>query len=203
MSRGVYGHPTASRSGRRCYSVGAQPGTAFDAARAVKQIDAEMETIIDALYRAMGVDPAAVRRPASPDEAWMARARAAKAKAQQSPLWSYFDDSISPKYGDWGKVSEGFQGKPMTPEDYDRWLARVTQLRADVRSKGIKLKSPDPVNLFQGPAAVGDAGKVVKWTAIGALVIGGVVAISALASSSRRTSAPRASGPYGYLVGSY
>jgi len=155
-------------------------GVEFDADAAFRQIDTEMEAIVNATYRSMGVDPATVRNPAVADAAWTARVRAATAKAKQSPLWPYWESSLSPKYDDWHA-----QGRAAinTAEDYDRWLGRVTALRAEAKAKGVKLETPDLVSLSQPPA--GDGGKIAKWGLIGAAAIGAVVVIAAAASSAR------------------
>ena len=82
--RGEYGaRQLRGRSsyGRRAV-IGAQ---AFDADAAFRQIDSEMQAIVDASYRAMGVDPAIIRKPVVADAAWNERVRAAAAKAKQSP----------------------------------------------------------------------------------------------------------------------
>ncbi len=161
-------------------TVGSQPPWTPEVAdQAFRQIDAEMEAIVDATYRAMGVDPAAIRKPIVADAAWTDRVRAATAKAKQNPLWPYWESSVSPKYGDWHA-----QGKSAINswEDYDRWLARVVALRADAKAKGIKIETPDPVSLL----SAGDGGSIGKWGAIGALAIGAVVAGVALAASSSR-----------------
>lgn len=172
--RGAYG---PRRLGSRA-AIGAQPFRSEDADAAFRQISSEMESIVDATYRAMGVDPAAIRNPAVADDAWSARVRAATAKAKQSPLWSYWESSVSPKYDDWHA-----QGKAAIAswEDYERWLGRVTALRAEAQSKGIKLETPDPVSLEQP-----SAGGFPRWAMIGAVAVGGVVAVAALASSLGR-----------------
>jgi len=159
-------------------TVGSQPPWApEDADHAFRQIDAEMEAIVDATYRAMGVDPAAIRKPVVADAAWTDRVRAATAKAKQSPLWPYWESSVSPKYGDWHA-----QGKSAISawEDYDRWLSRVVALRAEAKDKGIKIETSDLISLLP----VGDGGAIGKWGAIGAIAVGAVVAGVALAAST-------------------
>jgi hypothetical protein len=168
-----------------------------------KQIDAEMEVIIDAFYRAMGVDPAAIRHQSVTDEeAWKQRVRAVQTKAKQSPLWAYWESDVSPKYGDWRSTRAAFLTSPMPSAEYDRWLDRVKQLRADVKAKGIKLETPDPVSLSQPVGDVGgmDSSKIVKWVAIGGAAILGVVAVVTLASSTKQARAPYERYRYGYFA---
>lgn len=203
--RGEYGGAGAL-GGRRTWfiPIGAEP---FDADRALKQIDAEMDAIVDALYRSMGADPKVLRRPAVADDLWMQRVRAAKAKAQQSPLWAYWESNVEPKYTDWRSARQTFATKAMTPEDYTVWLDRVKSVRSNLAVKGVKLDTPDPVSLSQtgpsqapsqSPFANLDSKKLWKWGAIGALAIGGLVAISALASSTKKARAPYERYRYGY-----
>ena len=137
-----------------------------------------MESIVDAAYRAMGVDPASVRKPAVVDAAWTDRVRAAAAKAKQSPLWTYWESSLSPKYDDWhahGKSSI------TSWDDYDRWLGRVIALRAEAKAKGIKIDTPELVSLAQ---TADGGGSSKKWGVIGAIALGGIVTVAALASSA-------------------
>jgi hypothetical protein len=174
----------------------------FDAQRALDQISAEMDVAIDEIYRAMGVDPATIRKPTVADDAWMQRVRAAQAKARQSPLWPFWESSASPKYDDWQSARKGFSTKPMTREDYDRWFGRVKELRAEARDKGVKLSSPEPLHAFVkvGPPAGGfDKAALIKWGAIGAAGILGVLAISSLASSTKDERAKYDRYRYGYL----
>lgn len=166
--RGEYGPRRGGAGWQARAHVGAEP---LDAVRALQQIDAEMEAIVDAMYRAMGVG------------AWQPRVLA-RAKAKQSPLWPYWESSVSPKYADWRMTQAGFASRPMSAEEYDRWFGRVAQLRADVRDKGVTLKTPDLVHLTRSQAP-GTPGKLLKWGAIGALAIGGVALLASLASATR------------------
>ena len=202
--RGEYGGPRCGARDCWIIAVGAAPWQAGDAVRAIDQLDAEMEAIINATYRSMGVDPAALRRPADPDAAWMQRVREAKVKAMQSPLWSYWETTVSPKYDDWKHARETFRAKPPTSwDDYVLWLSRVRHLHADVKAKGIKLDTPELVDLSKDSAGKGgeassfDRSKLLKWGAIGALAIGGVAALVALGSSTKAEREPHARYCYG------
>ena len=176
--RGQYG--SASRRGARRTAIGAQPFRSEDAEAAFRQIDGEMDVVVDATYRAMGVDPASVRKPVVVDAAWTDRVRAAVAKAKQSPLWAYWESSVSPKYDDWQT-----HGKATITSwaDYDRWLARVMGLRAEAKAKGIKIETPELSSLSQPPS--GSSGSS-KWGTIGVIAVGGVVAVAALVASTSR-----------------
>lgn len=116
------------------------------------------------------------------------------------PLWSYWEASISPKYDDWRATRTTFLSHPMPAEEYDRWLGRVAQLRSDVKAKGVKLETPDPVSLTQPPAVPSDTSKLLKWGAIGVLAIGGVALLASLASSTKAARAPYERYRYGYLA---
>lgn len=211
--RGEYGFRSRSICARDdgwVFLVGADAGVKpSDAERAINQLDTEMEAIVDATYRAMDVDPKVLRRPTTADEGWMQRVRDAKAKAMKSPLWSFWETTISPKYEDWKMRSVLFRKQqvtgdagitpPMTWADYALWLARIQQLRSDVKSKGIKLETPDLVDLSKGEEASSpDRGKILKWGAIGAIALGGIVALVALASSTKAERAPYERYRYGY-----
>ncbi|HSX23076.1 MAG TPA: hypothetical protein VLE97_09905, partial [Gaiellaceae bacterium] len=169
--------------------VGEDP--AFDAPRALDHVSSEMEAVTDEIYRAMGVDPATIRRPAVADEAWMQRVRAAQAKAKQSPLWTFWESSASPKYDDWQAARKGFASRPMARADYDRWLGRVNELREEARGKGVKLAAGPVRDVFTAaplaPTSPSEEGKrsLWKWAAIGGAAILGVVAASSLASSTK------------------
>lgn len=206
--RGEYGGPRGI-CGDHAWAfaaVGAAPFQPRDAEQAVEQLDAEMEAIINATYRSMGVDPAALRRPVIPDAAWMQRVRDAKAKAMQSPLWSFWEATVSPKYDDWKASRETLRTKPLTSwDDYVLWLSRVRHLRADVKAKGVKLDTPELGDLSKGgeaPAleasAAFDRSKLLKWGAIGAAGVIGVIALVALSSSTKEAREPYERYRYGY-----
>jgi hypothetical protein len=199
--RGVYGQSAWRHNGQSdrgwCTYLGADPS---DADRAFIQIDVEMEAIVDAIYRAMGVDPATLRKPTIADAAWQQRVLAAKTKAQQSPLWSFWESSVSPKYEDWRSVRVTFLTSPMPLVEYDRWFDRVKQLHAEVKAEGINLKTPDPVSLSRLAGGGMDSSKIVKWAAIGGAAILGVVAVVALSSSTKQARAPYERYRYGYFA---
>lgn len=185
--RGQYGGARGNDRYRGRYSapratVGAQPFRPEDADAAFRQIDGEMDVIVDATYRAMGVDPASIRKPVVADAAWSDRVRGAAAKAKQSPLWAYWESSVSPKYDDWqahGKTSI------TSWEDYDRWLSRVMGLRAEAKAKGIKIETPE-LRSLSAPSGGGESGGGMKWGTIGVIAVGGVVAVAALVASTSR-----------------
>lgn len=183
-----------------------------DSDNAVRQIDSEMNAIMDAMYRAMGVDPS-VRSALSIDEAvksgggtaqdkaklaqWKDRVLAAKATATKSPLWTFFDSAVSPVYGEWMKfrTSDQFYTYFTSWEEYEKWLERAKQLRATVQAKGVKLETPEPADLTKSLAekaasGIGDIAKdtfaILKWGLIGVLGIGAVVALSSVAMNVKK-----------------
>ncbi len=205
-SRGICGDHVRARA-----VVGAAPFQAGDAERAVEQLDAEMEAIVNATYRSMNVDPTTLRRPAAPDEAWMQRVRDAKVKAMQSPLWSFWEATASPKYDDWKASRETFRTKPLVAwGEYVVWLSRVRHLRAGVKAKGVKLDTPELIDLSKSneAAPAGDAPtagnsdreKILKWGAIGAAGLLGVIALVALSSSTKEAREPYDRYRYGYRL---
>lgn len=225
--RGQYGHGggrdsygTVVSSPRSASWVGLKlVHTPGDSERAVRQIDIEINAIIDAMYRAMGVDPSNLRgpktlttrewldyiknAPRSEIEAWKDRVLAAKDKAVQSPLWSFWESAISPVYQDWQHFvqQEDYYRLFTTWEEYERWLERVRQLRKLVESKGVKVDTSEPQDLgktLPGEAveALGRGAKkagetaldlvnTLKWVAIGAVGVTAVVVLSSVASNLR------------------
>lgn len=201
--RGEYGCGPRSCGTRDGWAVGIVGATPlFQPEAAVDQLDGEMEAITDATYWSMGVDPKVLRHPAAPDETWIQRVREAKAAAMKSPLWSFWETTVSPKYDDWKASHDAFRTKPLASwDDYTRWLSRVQQLRADVKAKGIKLDTPDLIDLSKGGEAPSvDRDKILKWGAIGALAVGGVIALVALASSTKQAREPYERYRYGYRL---
>ena len=208
QQRGSYGRVTV---GLKIFHT---PG---DSDRAVRQIDTEMNAIVDAVYRAMGADPS-LRRKYTLDEAaklsseerdaWKAAVLASKNQAVQSPLWSFFESAISPAYDEWMKFrgEHEFYNLFTSWEEYENWLARARQLRETATAKGVRLETPDPVDLSKtlpgailetaggaakkaGEAAL-DVFKIAKWGAIGALAIGGIFALTSLVSTVRKGREP-------------
>ena len=216
--RGQYGNgvPRGTYARGSCAIVGLKlihtPG---DSDRAVRQIDTEMNAIVDAMYRAMGVDPTSLRKPFTLSEAakmskedrdtrmgpWRDRVLAAKAKAVQSPLWAFFDSAVSPAYGEWLKFlhDHEYYNVFTSWDEYEKSLERARQLRVAVKAKGVHVETPEPVDLTktlgaeaaEGLKGIGkEALKIMKWAAIGVLAIGGVFALTSAASHLRKGTDP-------------
>jgi hypothetical protein len=185
--------------------------TVGDSERAVEQIDTEMNAIVDAVYRAMGVDPSTLRRSLTVAEmakmskedinAWKDRVFIAKAKATQSPFWTFWYTTVSPKWEEWARFRESqkFYNLFTSWEEYEQWLDRAKQLRGQLKEKGIKIETADPGDLSKtlGGAALDtaakaatDIGKILKYGVIGALVIGGVVALASVADNLKSKTDP-------------
>jgi hypothetical protein len=206
--RGTYGNwkyrgsPTHldARVGLKLYH------TLGDSDRATAQIDTEMNAIVDAIYRAMGVDPSIIRRKLTLEEmtkmskedinAWKDHVLAAKAKAVQSPFWGFWDAAVSPIYAEWMQFrgDQKYYNLFTSWEEYEKWLDRAKQLREAVKARGIRIETPDPMDLTKTlPGALldktGEAvmefGKIAKWAVIGLLGIGGVVAITYAARGAK------------------
>lgn len=213
-SRRSYGHRSLDNAPWGYASVGLKlfhtPG---DSDRATAQIDTEMNAIVDSVYLAMGVDPSVIRRKFTIEEtvkmpkedlnAWKDHVLAAKAKAVQSPFWGFWTTVVSPIYDEWMhfRGDQKYYNLFTSWEEYEKWLERAKQLRATVEAKGIRVETPNPADLTKtlpGAAleaggraaekageAIWEFGKIAKWAAIGALVIGGVVALSSVAHNLR------------------
>jgi hypothetical protein len=188
--------------------------TPGDSERAVRAIDSEIHSLVDAVYAAMGVDRSSLYwgasdtildsdllrewRTLSSDEKdkIIARIDAAKIKAQQSPYWGFFQAVVSPVFADWitFRQSEQFYDLWTSWEEYEKWLERARQLRAAVRDKGIHVESPEPVDLTKtlgGEAidkltkATTDLWTLAKVAIYGALAIGGIVVVGSVTQSLR------------------
>ena len=179
--------------------------TVGDSERAVDQIDTEMNAIVDAMYRIMGVDPGIRRTDASPEfatltreekDAWKLRALDAIEKAKQSPWWSFWEQAVSPVFEEWQRFRWGqkFYNVFTSWEEYERWLERAKQLRASLQSKGVPLHSLEPMDLSKtlpgvivdaaGDAArkaaeaAAEAGKIAKYALYAALGLGSLFGLS-------------------------
>jgi len=205
--RGQYGD-AGSRGGRGTRAIVGLKliHTPGDSDRAVRQIDTEMNAIVDAMYRAMDVDPTSLRKPFTLDQAakmstedratalnpWKDRVLAAKATAMQSPLWAFFDSAVSPAYDDWMKFlwDHEFYSVFTSWEEYEKWLERARQLRATVTGRGVRIETPEPTDLTRSlgadiEAGIGDVWKFAKYAAYGLLGIGAVVALTSVAQNLR------------------
>lgn len=142
--------------------------TTGDSERATRQIDVEMQAIIDAVYEAMGTDPNLLRRytldeadKLAPDQlaAWKDQVADAKQVAQASKFWPFFSAVVSPVYQDWQSFREGqnYYNLFTSWEEYEKWLERAKNLRDAVRSQGIRPLTPTPVDLSKTTlGALGD-----------------------------------------------
>lgn len=189
--------------------------TMGDSDRATRSIDVEMSAIMDAMYRAMGADPSVRKPPFTFEQTdkmskherdtilgpWKERVLAAKAIATKSPLWPFFDSAVSPTFEEW----QAFRGEHeyynlfTSWEEYEKWLERAKQLRAAVMAKGVRVETPEPLDLTktlgaEAAGTLGDIGKgalsIVKWGVIGALAIGGVFALTSAVSHLRKGTDP-------------
>lgn len=171
--------------------------TPGDSERATRQIDVEMQSIVDSMYLAMGVEPSLIRRYSlddvmklSPSELaqWRDAVIAAKQTASQSPLWGFWISVVAPIFSEWMKFrgEQEFYNLFTSWEEYEKWLERVRLLRAAVLSKGVTLESPAPSDLTK---TLGQAGLekldelygVLKILAvIAAIAIGGLIIVTAI-----------------------
>lgn len=189
--------------------VGFKPfHTMGDSDRATRQIDTEMNAIVDAVYLAMGVIPSGLRRTfatqadynadkTSPAEykAWADRVLAAKAIASASPLWSFFQSAVSPIYDEWMKFrgENEYYNLFTSFEEYTNWLERARQLRRTVEAKGIGVETPRPLDLsttFLGDvadkagAAIQTMADIVKYALYAALGLGGAFVLTQIAGKA-------------------
>lgn len=194
--------------------------TPGDSDRATREIDTQLNALFDDVYRAMGVDRGDLKSPFSLKESeriiyrgsdqekeqlatWMDKVKAARAKARQSPHWAFWDSTVSPLQEEWqrfrGEQEYFFLNLFTAWEEYERWLNRIKQIRAEMKSRGIQLVSPDPIDLtksiperaVEGAADVfKDVTKILKWGLIGALGIGSLVALTSVVSNVRKSRDP-------------
>jgi len=140
----------------------------------------------------------------------------AYATLEKSPLYAFYKSTLVPLYAEWNtfiqepislieSMSGGLYGLgPGVFAKLERWQARLQAARAATNVELSKhgkseLRSPGSVALpkswvDKGEEAIertasglGDIGSVLKYAVIGVLVIGGVVAVSSLASTFKKT----------------
>ena len=198
--RGQYGTSWCG-FGRRCgrASVGLELfHTVGDRDRAVEQINTDLNMLVAEVYRAMGVDSSVFDLAALSKDpvGYSRRAAAARAAMTKSPVYPLWRDVVSPVLSEWNHFyhdQSSWREWLTSWDEYEHWKDRLKRLRETV-SKQVQLMSPEPVDLARtiwgqaGEAAseaalkveagVGDAWKIVKYGVIGALVIGGVVALT-------------------------
>lgn len=151
--------------------------------------------------------------------AWVTKMQKAVATIKKSPLYNFWDTYLKTLYAEWNALyadpltlvealSGGAYGLgPFAWDKIEQWQKRLQAARTatdDMLSKTgkPKLESPGPAPLpkswidkgeeaaasvFSG---IGDIGSILKYTLIGVLAIGGVVAVSSLASSLKKGKDP-------------
>jgi len=184
-----------------------------DSDTAVRQIDTEMNAIVDAMYHAMGADPT-VRKPSwsleqlnkaiakegkLPREArrdpvwkemddWKEQVIANKAIAARSPLWPFFMSAVSPIYDEWQqfRAADKYYTYFTSWEEYEKWLERAKQLRDTVRARGVKIETPAPVDLTKTLGAEGAEGLagVVSILKWGVVGVLGIGAVVVLSNAA-------------------
>ena len=219
--RGEYGRQSLNRGER--LTVGAFGGalgmhTVGDRDALVEQTNTGWQRLVREFIARMGVDP----KDMTPDPAAMAqdvpgytkRVTAALAKLQQSPLYPYWRDVITPEYDAFNKFYANQSSWEEFKTDwstYVNWADRLEAMRVSANKvlaehSAAPLAGPSNVPLpttfteeagglvKRGAEGAGEAAmdvvKIMKYAAIGVLGIGGVVALTSVASHLRKGTDP-------------
>lgn len=195
-TRGQYGHSAIGRSTLYNGAARGQYGstsvglslfhTPADEKRASNEINAGFESLVDAMYRAMGVDPAVQR---SLDVQMMARdprgygKRLAEglARMKASPYYAIWSSQISPVYEEWrafrkdpgGGLTDALLSASVGPlfggdfDIYKRWHSRLDKAYASAASAHVPnlpaspkaLEETVPEKLWHGAGELGEGAK--------------------------------------------
>lgn len=210
----------------RAYVGGILFHTVGDRDALVEQVNTGFTTLVNELISKMGANPrdfvpdaaAMARDPAG----YMKRTKAALATIQKSPLYPFWRDVVTPEYNAWNKFwaeQSSWEEWKTDYSTYENWVARLESMRNTVNKKlselsvapleGPRVVSLPKTVMEKGGEAVqdvakgfagvfGDTWKIVKWGAIGALAIGGVVVLSSVASKLKKGHDPAT--PYVELI---
>jgi len=180
----------------------------------VEQVNTGFSILVRELIAKMGADPkdlvpdavAMTRDPVG----YTKRLKAALDALQKSPLYPFWRDVVSPEYDAWNKFhaeQSSWEEWKTDYSTYENWVERLEAMRKTVNKRLAELNAspltgPQVVSLpktvmekggeaveaaAKGAAgAVGDVWSIVKWGVIGALVIGGVVALSSVAANLKK-----------------
>lgn len=206
---------------RRGFVIGAAPmvgitlfHTVGDRDRAVEQMNTEFNTLMNELYREMGVaDLEALDPTKMSDPKYVAdfkrKADAAVAKMQASPLYALYHDVVSPFRDEWKAFyhdQSSWEEFKTSWETYENWDKRHKALRArvedEIKHRGGQVLAPVPGDLpetvwqeaggaaSKGAGAIargaGDVLSVVKYGVIAVIGIGAVVAVSSVVSNMKK-----------------
>lgn len=171
---------------------------------AAAQIDTQVQAIASAVVRAAGGDPSLIHsvseewwRSGIPSD-WRDKVYTARRAMEKSPLLPLWDDAVSPTLNEWNEffgdrrkwhqvVKAGFTSW----EDYTSWAKRVNALRDQVEAAGVHVPIPRLQEFAKSitetaEEKLGEVWKIAKYGLIGALAIGGVVALSSAAANLRK-----------------
>ena len=206
---------------RRGFVIGAAPmvgitlfHTVGDRDRAVEQMNTEFNTLMNELYREMGVaDLEAIDPRKMSDPKYVAdfkkKADAAVAKMQASPLYSLYHDVVSPFRDEWKAFyhdQSSWEEFKTSWETYENWDKRHKALRArvedEIKHRGGQVLAPGPSDLpetvwqeaggavSKGAGTIahgaGDVLSVVKYGLFAVIGIGAVVALSSVAANVKK-----------------
>lgn len=211
---------------RHAYVGGILFHTVGDRDALVEQVNTGFTTLVNELISKMGGNPrdlvpdmaAMARDPVG----YTKRTKASLATIQKSPLYPFWRDVVTPEYNAWNKFwaeQSSWEEWKTDYSTYENWVARLESMRDTVNKKlseqnvapleGPRVVSLPKTVMEKGGEAVekaakgvaglfGDTWSIVKWGAIGALVIGGVVVVSSAASKLKKGHDPAA--PYEEMI---
>lgn len=212
-ARGMYGN---GRGGSPRAEVGISLfHTVGDRDRLVDQVQTEFSQLYAELWRKMGGDPDVLdARGALRDPVGWAQRRAAQQQIiAKSPLYPLYKDTFAPVYSEWRHFHDtqgSWQEWKTNWDVYEGWRDRLAALHAHVsdevaRITGDKIRTPTPTEaprtvwgqaehvIEHGACAVesgiADVWSVLKYGLLAALGIGAVVALSSVASNTRKGAA--------------
>lgn len=184
----------------------------------VEQTHTGWQRLVSELIARMGGDPqdftldvsAMTRDPAG----WAQRVKMASAKIEKSPLYPFWRDVVSPEYDAFKKFYANQSSWEEWKTDwstYVNWADRLEAMRGSV-NKALATQNIAPLAgpgnvalpstiteeagslVKRGAEGAGeivmDTAKIMKYAAIGILVIGGAVAVTSLATTVKRGKDP-------------
>lgn len=201
--RGNYGNAAAQvrRGGRELYGYVPSVGiTLFhgisDRDTAAAQINTQIQTIKNVVLTAAGADPSVVTEQGKAtieklgQPQILQKIRESRDAISKSPYASLWYDVVSPLYNEWNAFYadkkhwyDAFTQIFTSWEDYLSWADRVNAMRDKVEAAGIKIDLPR-LHAFSKSVqekvedTASDVWNIAKYGVIGALAIGGVVALS-------------------------
>lgn len=189
--------------------------TVGDRDRAVEQMNTELDTLMNELYREMGVadafsvpDVTKLNDPTYRAD-FKKKTNAGLAKMKASPLYPLYHDVLSPFFDEWKAFyheQSSWEEWKTSWETYEHWDQRIKDMRArvedEIKKRGGQVLAPSPHDLpetvwqeaggavSKGAGVVargaGDILSIVKYGAFAVIGIGAVVALSSVAANVKK-----------------